>query len=305
MSSVRGYDNIYSDSVNDIALLNYNKGIANRLRMQEDQSQQNLPFKEPKMLGGVFPSGGVLAGTTIESPATLAVGGGAFRRFTGNETALEGGNKFTDFAKKTGNISKKILKVGVPALSGAIGTIEGGPVVGLAAAKSSSALTDYLLGSGKRRGRKPKEGGKMSMKDLIKYGKVGVETASDMYDLYGKVKSKMGGKIKMKDVIDYGKIGVETVGDAINIGKKIKSKISGGGPIVDNIIDKVKSREGMVYSQSLKDALEKGIKGRKKPIGLKNPIVDGGCCGGARKGRFVKGSPEAKAFMASIRNKKK
>jgi hypothetical protein len=272
MSSTRGYDNIYSDSVNDIALMNYNKGIANRLRMQEDQAQQHLPFKEPKMLGGVFPSGGVIAGTTIEGPSTLAVGGRAFRRFTGNETPLEGGNKFTDFAKKTGNISKKILKVGVPALSGAIGTVEGGPVVGLAAAKSSSALTDYLLGSGKRRGRKPKEGGKIGLKDIIKYGKVGVETASDMYDLYGKVKSKMGA------------------------GKMLDK--------AQEVIDKVKSREGMVYSQSLKDALMKNVKGLKKPIGLKNPIVEGGCCGGARKGRFAKGSQEAKDWMASIRAKK-
>lgn len=264
MSSVRGYDNIYSDSVNDIALINYNKGIANRLRMQEQQAQQNLPFKEPKMLGGVFPSGGVLAGTTIEGPATLAVGGRAFRRFTGNETVLEGGKfSFSKLAKDTGNISKKILKVGVPALSGAIGTIEGGPATGLATAKASSALTDYLLGSGKRK----------------------------------------GGKIKMKDVIDYGKFGVDTISDVIGIANKVKSKM-GSGKMLDkaqDVINKVKSREGMVYSQSLKDALMKNVKGLKKPTN----IIEGGCCGGARKGRFVKGSEEAKAFMASIRNKKK
>jgi hypothetical protein len=273
MTAVRGYDNIYSDSVNDIALMNYNKGIANRLRLQEQQAQQHLPFKEPKMLGGV------LAGTTVEGPSTNAVGGRAYRRFTGNETALQGGNKFTDFAKKTGNISKKILKVGVPVLSGAIGTVEGGPAMGLATAKASSALTDYLLGSGKRRGRKPKEGGKMSMKDIINYGKIGVDTASDMYDLYGKVKSKLGGKIKIKDVIDYGKIGVETIGDAVKIANKIKGKMG-----------------GMVYSQDLKDALAKNIKGRKKPTNIVEKME-----GGVRKGRFAKGSAEAKAWGEKMR----
>lgn len=271
MTSVYGYDNLYSDSVNDIALMNYNKGIAQRLRMQQDVCDQRLPFKEPKMLsGGVRASNTILAGTSAEGPSTLAVGGRAYRRFTGNETAMQGGNKFTDFAKKTGNISKKILKVGVPVLSGAIGTVEGGPAMGLSTAKASSALTDYLLGSGKKpRGRKPKEGGKVSMKDIIHYGKVGVDTASDMYDLYGKVKSKLG-----------------------------------GGPIMDkvsNVINKVKSREGMVYSQDLKDALSKSVKGLKKPL---NIIEGGSCCGGARKARFAKGSPEAKAFMASIRAKK-
>jgi len=274
MTSIYGYDNLYSDSVNDIALMNYNKGIAQRLRMQQDICDQRLPFKEPKMLsGGVRASNTILAGTSVEEPSTLAVGGRAYRRFTGNETSMQGGNKFTDFAKKTGNISKKILKVGVPVLSGAIGTVEGGPAMGLASAKASSALTDYLLGSGKRRGRKPKEGGKMSMKDIIHYGKVGVDTASDMYDLYGKVKSKLG-----------------------------------GGPIMDkvnNVINKVKSREGMVYSQDLKDALSKNVKGLKKPL---NIIEGGSCCGGARKARFAKGSPEAKAWgakMKAIRDAKK
>lgn len=298
MTSVRGYDDLYGDSVNDIALMNYNKGIAQRLRMQQNIADQHLPFKEPKMLGGVRPSNTILYGTSAEGPSTLAVGGGAYRRFTGNETAMQGGNKFTDFAKKTGNISKKILKVGIPALTGTIATIEGGPAVGLATAKSASALTDYALGSGKCRAGKCKAGGKISMKDVIKYGKIGVDTASDVYDLYGKVKSKMGGKIKIKDIIDYGKVGVETVGDAVKIANKIKSKV-GGGPVMDKVnqvIDNVKSREGMVYSQSLKDALEKGIKGRKKPTN----IIEGG----ARKARFAKGSPEAKAFMASIRAKK-
>ena len=268
MTTTYGYDNLYNESVNDIALMNYNKGIADRLRMQQAICDQRLPFKEPKMLGGVRASNTILAGTSAEGPSTLAVGGRAYRRFTGNETAMEGGNKFTDFMKKTGNISKKILKVGVPVVSGAIGTIEGGPATGLATAKASSALTDYLLGSGKKpKGRKPK-GGKIHVKDIIKYGKIGVDTASDIYDLYGKVKGKIG-----------------------------------GGPIMDkvnNVIEKVKSKEGMVYSQDLKDALAKNIRGLKKPTN----IIEGG----ARKARFAKGSAEAKAWgakMKAIRDAKK
>ena len=108
MSGVRGYENLYNESVNDIALVNYNKGIAQRLRMQQDRMQENLPFKEPKMLsGGVRASNTILAGTTAEPPSTLAVGGRAFRTFTGKETPAEGGKisrirkakKWTEFSK--------------------------------------------------------------------------------------------------------------------------------------------------------------------------------------------------------------
>jgi len=108
MSGVRGYDNLYNESVNDIALMNYNKGIANRLRMQEQQMQNKLPFKEPQMLsGGVRASNSIVAGTTAEPPSTLAVGGRAFRTFTGNEKPSQGGvnrlkkaNRYLDFSKK-------------------------------------------------------------------------------------------------------------------------------------------------------------------------------------------------------------
>ena len=109
MSGVRGYDNLYNERVNDIALMNYNKGIANRLRMQEQQMQARLPFKEPQQLsGGVRASNSIVAGTTAEGPSTLAVGGRAFRTFTGNEKPSQGGkisrikkaNKWLDFSKK-------------------------------------------------------------------------------------------------------------------------------------------------------------------------------------------------------------
>jgi hypothetical protein len=108
MSGVRGFDNLYSESVNDVALQNYNRGIAQRLRMQQAQMDQNLPFKEPKMLGGVRFSNTILAGTTAEPPSSLAVGGRAFRTFTGNETPAQGGKinrlkkaeKWMEFSKK-------------------------------------------------------------------------------------------------------------------------------------------------------------------------------------------------------------
>jgi len=109
MSSVRGYDNLYNESVNDIALMNYNKGIANRLRLQEQQMQNKLPFKEPQMLtGGVRPSNSIVAGNSIDG-VPRAVGGRAYRRFTGEETPAEGGKinrykksqKWTGYAKDT------------------------------------------------------------------------------------------------------------------------------------------------------------------------------------------------------------
>ena len=109
MSSVRGYDNLYNERVNDIALMNYNKGIANRLRMQEQAMQARLPFKEPQQLsGGVRASNTITPGTTAEPPSTLAVGGRAFRTFTGKELPSQGGvnrlkkaKKWTSYAKDT------------------------------------------------------------------------------------------------------------------------------------------------------------------------------------------------------------
>jgi hypothetical protein len=113
MSSVRGYDNLYNESVNDIALMNYNKGIAHRLRLQEQEMQTKLPFKEPKMLsGGVRPSNSILPGTSIEAVPRV-VGGRASRRFTGNETPAEGGKiSRISKAKKWTDYSKGVVKEG-------------------------------------------------------------------------------------------------------------------------------------------------------------------------------------------------
>jgi len=67
------------------------------------------------------------------------------------ESMAGGKFSFKQLANDAGRISKKILKVGVPVVAGTVATMEGGPVAGLATAKASGALTDYLLGSGKKR----------------------------------------------------------------------------------------------------------------------------------------------------------
>ena len=113
MSSIRGFDNLFQDSVNDIALHNYNKGLAHRLRLAEMEAQQKLSFKEPKLLGGVRFSNSILPGSSVEEPATLAVGGGrAYRTFTGDETPAQGGkiNRLKKFKKWTGAIGDLVPK---------------------------------------------------------------------------------------------------------------------------------------------------------------------------------------------------
>jgi hypothetical protein len=70
--------------------------------------------------------------------------------------AMDGGKfSLSQLARDAGRISKKILKVGVPAAVG-IGTVveTGNPAAALAAAKGSSELTNYVLGAGKRRKKK-------------------------------------------------------------------------------------------------------------------------------------------------------
>ena len=113
MSSIRGFDNLFQDSVNDIALHNYNKGLAHRLRLAEMEAQKKLSFKEPKLLGGVRFSNSILPGSSVEEPATLAVGGGrAYRTFTGDETPAQGGkiNRLKKFKKWTGAIGDLVPK---------------------------------------------------------------------------------------------------------------------------------------------------------------------------------------------------
>jgi len=60
---------------------------------------------------------------------------------------------FSKLASDAGKISKKIVRVGVPALAGTIATMEGGPAAGLAAAKASSELTNLITGGKSRGGR--------------------------------------------------------------------------------------------------------------------------------------------------------
>ena len=132
MSSIRGFDNLFQDSVNDIALHNYNKGLAHRLRLAEMEAQQKLSFKEPKLLGGVRFSNSILPGSSVEEPATLAVGGGrAYRTFTGDETPAQGGkiNRLKKFKKWTGAIGDLVPKSTRKALTERVNReIEGGKV---------------------------------------------------------------------------------------------------------------------------------------------------------------------------------
>jgi len=249
MSGVRGYDNLYNEHVNDIALMNYNKGIANRLRMQEQQMQARLPFKEPQLLsGGVRASNSIVAGTTVEPPSTLAVGGRAFRTFTGNEKPSQGGvnrlkkaNRYLDFSKK---------------------------VVG-------DAFNIY--DEAKKRGAG--SGGVNRLKKANRYLDFSKKVVGDAFNIYDEAKSRgagSGGVNRLKKANRYLDFSKKVVGDAFNI------------------MDQAKARGGMVYSQDLKDALS----------GCSD------CSGGAKKprkprtARFVKGSQEAKDFMASIRAKK-
>ena len=64
------------------------------------------------------------------------------------------GGKFSlkQLANDAGKISKKILKIGVPAMAGIGTTIEtGNPMAGMAAAKGATKLTNYVLGGRRAR----------------------------------------------------------------------------------------------------------------------------------------------------------
>jgi len=280
MSATRGYDNLYNERINDIALMNYNKGIAHRLRMQEQAMQNKLPFKEPQMLsGGVRASNTILAGTTAEPPSTLAVGGRAFRTFTGNELPSQGGvnrlkkaNRWTKYAKDTVGDAFDIAK---------------------------------MAGMG--------SGGVNRLKKANRWTKYAKDTVGDAFDIAKMAGMGSGGVNRLKKANRWTKYAKDTVGDAFDIYDQAKSRGAGSGGVnrlkkanrwtnyakntvgdAFNIYDQAKARGGMVYSQDLKDALN-GC---------------GDCSGGAKKprkprtARFVKGSQEAKDFMASIRAKK-
>jgi hypothetical protein len=224
--------------------------------MQQIKMDKNLPFKEPQMLGGVRFSNTILAGTTAEPPSTLAVGGRAFRRFTGEETPAEGGkiNRLKK-AKRWLGFTKDVINEGFNVFD-----------------KGKSRMT----GMGGKKFNLIRE-----TKGLIKKGK----------NLYEKNKV-------VKGIVDFGVNELKknkVVRNLANKVPRILGKVEKGDVVglVDegmDIYDQYKG--GMVYSDQLKEALNGGC---------------GSCKGGAKKprtGRLVKGSPEAKAFMASIRAKK-
>ena len=139
MSSVYGFENLYNERVNDIALENYNKGIAHRLRMNEQQMQANLPFKEPKMIGGVRLSNTIKSGASVDE-TPRAVGGRAYRKFTGEEKPAEGGKisrikkaqKWTDYSVDT--VGKAIGLAKMAGMGGKISRI-----------KKAQKWTDYSV----------------------------------------------------------------------------------------------------------------------------------------------------------------
>ena len=204
MSGVRGYDNLYNERVNDIALMNYNKGIANRLRMQEQAMQARLPFKEPQQLsGGVRASNSIVAGTTAEGPSTLAVGGRAFRTFTGNEKPSQGGkisrikkaNKWLDFSKKAVGDAFDVASMAGMGSGGKVSRI-----------KKANKWLDYSKG-----------------------------VVGDAFDIYDQAKAR-GGKVsrikKANKWLDYSK-GV--VGDAFDIYDQAKAR---GGMVYSSELKK-------------------------------------------------------------------
>jgi hypothetical protein len=308
MSSVRGYDNLYSDSVNDIALQNYNKGIAHRLRLQQAQMDQNLPFKEPKMLGGVRASNSILPGTTFEGPSTLAVGSGAFRRFTGAESPAQGGkvnrmnkaNRWTGYAKDTVDDAFDIFDKAKARGAGKVNRM-----------KKAEKWTGYakdtvddafdIFDQAKSRGA-----GKVNrMKKAKKYTDFSKSLVGDAFEIADKAKAISGGVNRLKKAEKWTDYSKKLVGDIFDVADKAKAR--GGkvnrlkkaeqwtdyskGVIGDafDIFDKAKSKGGLVYSPALTDALDRNV---------------GGCCGGAkpkRKPRFEKGSPEALAWGAKMK----
>jgi hypothetical protein len=262
MSAVRGYDNLYNESVNDIALMNYNKGIANRLRIQEQQMQANLPFKEPKLLsGGVRASNMIQPGTSVDAVPRV-VGGRAFRTFTGNELPSQGGvnrmkkaTRWTKYAKDTVGDAFDIAKMA--GMGGKVNRM-----------KKATRWTNYAKDTAKDAldiAKMAGMGGKVNrLKKATKWTDYAKNTVGDAFDI-AKM-AGMGGKVnRMKKATKWTDYAKNTVGDAFDI-----AKMAGMG-------------NKLVYSPELQKAL-------------------GGCgdCSGGvkkpRKTRFVKGSPEAKAW---------
>ena len=220
MTAVYGYDNLYNESINDIALLNYNKGIAQRLRMQENVMHQKLPFKEPQMLGGVRASNTILAGTTAEPPTTLAVGGRAFRTFRGDESPAEGGkiNRLKK-AKRWLGFTKDVINEGFNIFDKGKSRMGG---------KKFNLIreTKGLIKKGKNLYEKNKV-----VKGIVDFGVGELKKNKVIRNLANKV-PRILGKIEKGDVRGLVNEGVD-------------------------IYDQYKGMGGMVYSPALRDALAK------------------------------------------------
>ena len=93
-------------------------------------------------------------------------------------------------AKTAGETSKNILRYGAPAAAGLIGTVEGGPAVGLASAKVASELAKLATG-GKSGGRS--SGGRSSGGSAV----IGGSAAGDKRKVRGQMVSKLMKEHKM------------------------------------------------------------------------------------------------------------
>jgi len=228
MSSVYGFENLYNERVNDIALENYNKGIAHRLRMNEQQMQANLPFKEPKMLGGVRASNSIKPGASVDE-TPRAVGGRASRKFTGEETPAEGGKinrykksqKWTGYAKDTIGDAFDIAKMA--GMGGKINRY-----------KKSQKWTGYAK-----------------------------DTIGDAFDI-AKM-AGMGGKLsRIKKAQKWTGYAKDTVGDAIGLAKMAAMVGLGKGMVYSKSLRKAIDSDSCSDSESDKEG---GAKPKKKRTG--------------------------------------
>jgi hypothetical protein len=249
--------------------------------MNQEICDTKLPFKEPQMLtGGVRSFNSILPGTTAEQPATLAVGGRAFRTFTGNETKMEGGVNHLKKAKKwlgyAGDVAKEGFNIFDQVKSRGAGK------------KPTKKQMLEMEGAGfwEDFGRGFKQGFSGGA-DIA----TGVMTA-DPQKMKEGMQQITAGNLRKKRRTK--KQMMEEMAGGVNHLKKAKKWLGFAGDVAKegfNIFDQVKSRgAGMVYSQSLKDAIGGSC---------------GSCEGGAKSGKMAKGSQEMKDHMARIRAMRK
>ena len=109
----------------------------------------------------------------------------------GHSGGAHGGKlSWRSLAKTAGETSKNILRYGAPAAAGLIGTVEGGPAVGLASAKVASELAKLATG-GKSGGRS--SGGRSSGGSAV----IGGSAAGDKRKVRGQMVSKLMKEQKM------------------------------------------------------------------------------------------------------------